>query len=317
MSIAFYQHLANLLTQEPVVLATVVQAKGSVPREIGAKMMIWEPGNMSGTIGGGAGEAKVIRQGLNVLETGISQTVEIDLSGATDRETQGVCGGKMQVWLERWEGAAAIARVNQILAELKAGRSVELVTELLTETIAPDPLLLIVGAGHVGIQLAKVAHIAGFEIAVQDDRREWANPDHYPQATLIVANLEDAIAQLTNHTRLYVALVTRGYQQDLEALQSLSNQAIAYRYIGMIGSKKRVQRVFQEARAVGIAENFLRSLHAPIGLAISALTPEEIAISICAELILVRRGVGQIQTRSLPQPSKSSLPTSLNSDYGI
>jgi xanthine dehydrogenase accessory factor len=126
---------------------------------------------------------------------------------------------------------------------------------------------------------------------VQDDRPEWANPDHYPQATQIfTASIRAAIAHLATNTQLYAALVTRGYQYDLEALQALLQRDQPCQYIGMIGSRKRVQQVYQALMNTGISKNQLQSIHAPIGLDIGALTPEEIAVSICAELILVRRG---------------------------
>lgn len=310
MSIQFYQQLAQLLEQAPVVLATVTHVKGSVPREVGAKMMIAEH-TIVGTIGGGAGEAKVIREARTVLATGEKQRVNIDLSGAPQRDVQGVCGGSMQVWLERWTSETAIASVNQILTRLQAGQPATLVTPFATnqspfvlpdaeqsatadafvETLQPPPTLLIVGAGHVGIQLAKVANLIGFQVAVQDDRPEWANAERYPQATLIVAAAIDvALSKLADHTDLYAALVTRGYQYDLAALTALLNRTIPCSYIGMIGSEKRVRQVYQAIAQAGISKSQLRSIYAPIGLDIGALTPEEIAVSISAELILVRRG---------------------------
>jgi xanthine dehydrogenase accessory factor len=267
-------------------------------------------GQVLQTIGGGAGEAKVIQQAMNVLVTGQKQVVAIDLSGAPQRQTQGVCGGMMQVWLERWAGKVAIARIQQILSTLKSGQSVTLVTPFsphqspyllspnsqtpenaFVEVLQPPPTLLIVGAGHCGRQLAKVAHLIGFQIAVQDDRAEWAHPDHYPQAAMILTDaIPEAIAQLSQHTQLYAALLTRGYEYDLAALKALLTRELPCPYIGMIGSEKRVRQVYQAIAAEGICQAQLQSIYAPIGLDIGALTPEEIAVSISAELILVRRG---------------------------
>ena len=124
----FYQQLAQAMVKSPVVLATVTHIKGSVPREVGAKMFVCSDGCIGGTIGGGAGEAKVITQALKVLETGEKQFIEIDLSGTQTRETQGVCGGRMQVWLERWAGKDAIVLVHQILDILNSGQAGALVT---------------------------------------------------------------------------------------------------------------------------------------------------------------------------------------------
>ncbi len=300
-----YAALAAALGQGAVVVATVVGVKGSVPRELGAKMLILPEGGCIDTVGGGAGEAKVIRQGLEVLQTGQKQLIEIDLTGATGRATEGICGGWMQVWLERWQGETALALVKQILAGLRLGQSVTLVTpygkedpylslpsalpNAFVETLQPAPMLLIVGAGHVGEQLAKVAALSGFQIAIQDDRPDWANPERYPQAA-IYPQLDQALAALCDHPQMFVALVTRGYRYDLAALTALLNRELPCCYIGMIGSLRRVQQVYAELEQSGIAAAQLQSIYAPIGLDIGALTPAEIAVSISAELILARRG---------------------------
>ncbi len=310
MALDFYNQLAQALEFSPAVLATIIHVKGSVPREIGAKMLVRADGQVLNTIGGGAGEAKVIQQARNVLATGQKQVVEIDLSGTPQRETQGICGGKMQVWLERWEGENAIALILEVLSTLNNGQSVTLVTPFapnqspyllplntpapenaFVEVIQPPPTLLIVGAGHCAQPLAQVAHLIGFQIVVQDDRVEWANRDRYPQVEKIMnGEIAEAIDQLSQHTQLYAALVTRGYEYDLAALKALLRRAIPCPYIGMIGSEKRVRQVFQAIAAENIPNEQLQTIHAPIGLDIGALTPEEIAVSIGAELTLVRRG---------------------------
>jgi xanthine dehydrogenase accessory factor len=306
-----FHQLAKALDSGPAVLATVTSVRGSVPREVGARLVVDARGQAFNTIGGGAGEAKVLRQAEEVLKTGTQQFVEIDLSGAPQRQTQGVCGGHMRVWLERWQGDTAKALVQQILQQLQNGQSVTLVTPLdgvkapyiaetqaevdqataFVETLAPPPTLLIVGAGHVGIQLAKVAHLIGFQVAVQDDRPDWANANHYPQASQILAqDIAPAMATLATHQNLYAALVTRGYTYDLAALQTLLQRPQPCRYIGMIGSEKRVRQVYQAIEQAGLSREQLASIYGPIGLNIGALTPEEIAVSIGAELIMVQRG---------------------------
>ena len=235
----YRQLRANL----PAVLATVAQIKGSVPREVGAKMIINAAGRVFGTIGGGAGEAKVIEQALKVLQTGKKQWVEVDLTGAPQRETQGICGGIMRVWLERWQGDRAISLIDQILTQLESGQSVSIVTPFdsdqspylseqcldraFIETLEPPPTLLIVGAGHCGIQLAKVANLIGFQVIVQDDRVEWANVDRYPTARIFNDSINDTVNQFAAYTQLYAALVTRGYQYDLTALQASDSEIVA------------------------------------------------------------------------------------------
>ena len=306
-----YAELLSLLSQGAVVVATVISTKGSVPREVGAKMLI-TCDRCIDTIGGGAGEAKVIAQARKVLQTGEKRRIEIDLTGSPKRQTEGVCGGWMEILLERWHGEAAIAIAQQILTELKLGRSVTLITpfadgypylikekgerkkekdsEAFIEVLEPVPMLLIVGAGHVGEQLAKVAHLVGFQIVIQDDRPEWANSERYPQAAFIYSNIEQALEELSNHSSLHVALVTRGYRYDLDALTALLNRDLPCAYIGMIGSERRVMQVYEQTKQMGISEDKLKSIYAPIGLDIGALTPAEIAVSISAELIMLRRG---------------------------
>jgi xanthine dehydrogenase accessory factor len=151
-------------------------------------------------------------------------------------------------------------------------------------------MLLIVGAGHVGEQLAKVAHLSGFRITIQDDRPEWANLERYPQAAFIYSHIDQALTELSNHGSLYVALVTRGYRYDLEALTALLNRDLPCSYIGMIGSDRRVKEVLEQVKQMGISTEKLQFVYAPIGLDIGALTPAEIAVSITAELIMLRRG---------------------------
>lgn len=325
-----FQQLAQALTHGPAVLATVVAVRGSVPREVGARLVVDAQGQAFNTIGGGAGEAKVLAQAQTVRQTGKSQMVNVDLTGAPNRQTQGVCGGRMQVWLERWQGPASLALAQAIVQRLQQGQSVTLVTPLdgngtpylsessvelattaFVDTLPPPPLLLIVGAGHVGIQLAKVAHLAGFAIAVQDDRPDWANERLYPQAIHHLAQpIEPALATLAERPSLYAALVTRGYTYDLEALTHLLRRPIPCTYIGMIGSEKRVRQVYQTLEPSGLPRSSLANIYGPIGLDIEALTPEEIAVSITAELIMVRRGgTGRPLSERLRQQMGEGLPT--------
>ncbi len=312
MSVQFFQHLLNTLKKKELVLATVIQTSGSVPREIGAKMIICADGETINTIGGGAGEAKVCRIAQTVLKTGKKQKLTIDLSGVSHKTTEGVCGGTMQVWLEKWSGESAIALGQEILNYLKSGKKITLFTPFsssespylllknltepsaetgFSEIVHPPPLLLIIGAGHVGEQLAKVGNMLGFNIFIQDDRPEWANKSRYPQATQIFTDsISVALPQFVHYQPLYLALVTRGYQYDLEALKTILDHQITYNYLGMIGSKKRIQAVKKALAKLNFSPSYLTSFYAPIGLDIGALTPEEIAISIGAELILVQRG---------------------------
>jgi len=157
------------------------------------------------------------------------------------------------------------------------------------------PTLLIVGAGHVAVPLAHMAHLIDFRVVVQDDRPEFANHQRFPDATVLAQPIATAVPTLNTGALLYIALVTRGYQHDLAALRVLLPRSP--HYIGMIGSQKRVKTVLQALQQEGIpgmapslVKAQLERIYAPIGLHLGALTPAEIAVSICAELIAVYRG---------------------------
>ena len=320
----FHQQLRSILETEPVVIATIVKVIGSAPREVGAKMAICADGSIIGTIGGGAGEGKVIKQALKVLTTGEKQLVEINLTGTPGKDIQGVCGGKVQVWLETWAGVETIALIDRIMELFQTGQSGKLVTPFTQDTqpylicdrdvseeianslfqygrfanrpyifieiIQPPPCLLIFGGGHVAVSLAEVASFAGFEIAVQDDRPEFVTPQRFPQAGFLFESMGETLDKFATHQQLYIALVTRGLTQDIAALQAILQSSLAFQYIGAIGSHKRIRMIHQTIQQQGISIERLPNFYAPIGLDIGALTPQEIAVSICAELIKVRRG---------------------------
>lgn len=326
----FYRRLAEALRIErAVIVATVIEAKGSAPRETGAKMFICADGRICDTIGGGAGEAKVIRRAKEILRNdserivenssakhvveneSTTQLVEIDLSGAPHRATEGICGGRMKVWLERWEGARAISLVEEILSRLESGRDCVLATPLnasdppyllpdgepapttnvFVDRLRTPPVLLIVGAGHVGIELARAAERIEFQVVLQDDRSELQNHSRLPDGIKFLAEpFAETIARFSNQQQLYVALLSRAYHLDLEALRLILKRELLCKYVGMIGSERRVRQVFQTLADEGFSAADLSSIHAPIGLKIGALTPAEIAVSIAAELISIRRG---------------------------
>ncbi len=332
----FYQQLEEALPTGAVAIATVADSRGSVPREVGAKLALAADGRCWGTIGGGAGEALVLAGARQVLATGEPQSVEIDLSGASERPTQGVCGGRMRVWLARWVGAEALALVRQIRDRWQQGRTATLVTPwapaaapyllaasdppptaaiALVETLRPPPTLLIVGAGHVAVPLASAAALAGFRVTVQDDRAEFAQPERFPAAVqVLAAPTAAAIAALTDTEQLYAALVTRGVACDRDALLALLGRSPACCYLGAIGSRQRVQVVKRALSEAGIPAAQLAQLRAPIGLDLGALTPGEIAISIVAELVQVRRGGGGLPlSQRPPAQTRASLDRIANS----
>ncbi len=237
------------------VLATVVRTQGSTPREVGAKMLVHEDGSISGTIGGGRLEAAVIKEALETLATGEPRAVHHDLTGPEASEVGMICGGTLEVYLE---------------------------------PILSGPKVFLFGGGHVSLPVARLSKMAGFRVAVIDDRPEFANRERFPEAEEVIAGeFSSALKKLKTPRESYVVILTRGHAYDQEVLEwALGTEA---RYIGMIGSRKKVQTVFSNLKEKGVSAEKLSSVHAPIGLDIGGKTPEEIAVSIVAEMIQERR----------------------------
>jgi xanthine dehydrogenase accessory factor len=240
---------------ERAALATVVARKGSTPRKDAAKMLVCEDGRRMGTIGGGCIEAEVCRESLAVIRSGTPQLLGFDLSG-DDAEDRGMtCGGSMEVYVE---------------------------------PVLPDPILVIFGAGHVGRCVAEVADRIGFRIIIVDDRIKYANRERFPQAHAVLVDAwEEAFRQLHVLDSYYLLIVTRGHQFDLACLRyALGTPA---RYIGLLGSRRKVSLFFDTLKKEGLDPGQFARVHSPVGLQIGSETPEEIAVSIAAQLIAVRK----------------------------
>jgi xanthine dehydrogenase accessory factor len=260
--------LGEALTRgEEVALVTIVSSNGSTPQRVGAKMLVYADGRIVGTIGGGCYEHDALGKAREALRTRKPIRARYDLNDDFAEETGLVCGGQMEVFIEPLE--------------------------------AP-PALFIFGAGHVGYYLARVASDAGFQIHVVDDRAAFANRDRFPMAASIV--VDDVAAWLASATlpkTSYAVIVTRGHRNDLDALQAIA--PLGLRYVGLIGSRAKVTRLYEQVIAGGaVSSAHLEAIHAPIGLDLGAVTPQEIAVSIAAELIAIRRGhERQIESASL------------------
>jgi xanthine dehydrogenase accessory factor len=241
---------------EPAALVTIVSTTGSTPQRVGAKMLVFADGRLVGTIGGGCYENDAFWKAREAITNRRPQLVHYELSDDFAQETGLICGGQMDVYIE---------------------------------PIEPSPELYVVGAGHVGYHLAKLALEVGFRVHVIDDREKFANRERFPNATEVVA--ED-IPTWIERTRIpphaYVVIVTRGHTNDLEALRALAPRDL--RYLGLIGSRAKVARIYDALTADQMAPDLLRNVHAPIGLDIGAVTPQEIAVSILSELIAVKHG---------------------------
>ncbi|HIP97473.1 MAG TPA: hypothetical protein EYH32_09710 [Anaerolineae bacterium] len=253
---SIYQAAASAVERgEAVALATIVRVAGSTPRGVGTKMLIHADGTIEGTIGGGALEARVIAAAREALYKGEPRLVSFTLrdAGAGD---PGICGGEADVFID---------------------------------VLVSHPTLLIVGAGHVAVPVAELGALLGFRTVVLDDRAEFANAERFPRADeLIVGDVPTELARFPVNAQTHVVIVTRGHAQDEAALQAVLDSPAAY--IGMIGSRRKVRTVFDHLRAVGVSGDALARVRAPIGLDIGAETPAEIAVSIVAEIVMLRRG---------------------------
>jgi xanthine dehydrogenase accessory factor len=237
------------------VLATIVHTNGSIPSFESSRMLVREDGSIAGTIGGGCVEAEVWAAAKEVLRSEAPRKMTFNLNNEASYDNGLICGGTLEVFVE---------------------------------PILPQPMLYIFGGGHISVALAQTAHAAGFVVCVVDDREQFANRERFPMAQEIYTSFDEAFAKLQPAASHYLVIVTRGHRDDLRVLEwAVGTQA---RYIGMIGSKRKVHSVYQALERQGVAPEALDRVHAPVGLEIGALTPEEIAISIAAELIAVRRG---------------------------
>jgi xanthine dehydrogenase accessory factor len=246
-------------------VATIVNVRGSVPSFETAKMLVRDDGSIVGTIGGGCVEAEIWQAAREVMESEKARTLTFNLNQDPKYDTGLVCGGTLDIFIE---------------------------------PILPPASLYIFGAGHVSVSLYKVAKGAGFDVTVVDDRATYANRERFPEARQIIAeDFDHAMARLAPNESDYLVILTRGHRDDMRVLRwAVQTPA---RYIGMIGSKRKTITIFQELTKEGLSAELFDRVHAPVGLDIGAITPEEIAVAITAELIAARRRV----ERDLPHMS--------------
>ncbi|MGO8794054.1 MAG: XdhC family protein [Candidatus Sulfotelmatobacter sp.] len=236
-------------------IATIVNVRGSIPSFRTAKMLVRDDGSIVGTIGGGCVEADVWQAAREVMESEKPRSLTFDLNQDPKYDTGLVCGGTLEVFIE---------------------------------PVLPPALLYIFGAGHVAVNLCEVAGKAGFEPIITDDRSSYATQERFPSAREVHAlDFDDAVQKLEPNETSYIVIVTRGHRDDMRILRwAVQTRA---RYVGMIGSKRKVIGIFKTLQSEGLPAHLFDRVHAPIGLDIGAVTPEEIAVAITAELIAIRR----------------------------
>ncbi|HEX5413283.1 MAG TPA: XdhC/CoxI family protein [Terriglobia bacterium] len=238
-------------------LATIIQVQGSIPSFECSKILIRDDGSIVGTVGGGCVEAEVWSVAQDVMREEKPRRLHFNLNANPELDTGLVCGGSLDIFVE---------------------------------PILATPTLYLFGGGHVSLSVSKVAGLAGFDIVVCDDREAFANQERFPSAAATHAGpWEEIFPQISLNSLSYILIATRGHKGDLDCLRwAVSTQA---RYIGMVGSKRKLAEFFRILGSDGVAAERLEQVHSPVGLDIGALTPEEIAVSIVAEMIAVRRNI--------------------------
>lgn len=251
-----YRAILDLQEQgEAGSLCTIIKTRGSTPRHEGSKMLVFSDGSFIGTVGGGEVETRVIREALSSISTGKSSLLEYNMVDP-EKGDPGVCGGTLEVFVE---------------------------------PILPKPQLIIIGGGHVGKAVTHLAKWLGFHVIVSDDRPEFCTAIENPEADeLYPINMADLPKHLNITCSSYLVLTTRGANVDIEGLKPLLNTPAAY--IGVIGSKRRWLTTRKALLKQGIPEETLNKVHSPMGLELQAETPQEIAISVLAEIIAIRNG---------------------------
>ncbi len=334
----------------PIVLATVTGATGSTPQKPGSSAIIGTHGLITGTVGGGIVEGRVLALSSLAIISGKSGQFQFDLAHEVSQESEAICGGKITVLIDACtkNSLAVFNKVKISLAEKKPGVLITMVTRctednvlinrywmtkdeapslpedflfaiepevqnlisaanpatyrelelslkdeepsslFFLEPVFPPDQLVIAGAGHIGRALANLGAMLNFEVTVIDDRGEYANALNIPDADhIIVGDIGKIIAEIPKNRNSYIVIVTRGHKDDAAVLRQVIASPSAY--IGMIGSKKKIAAMRSDFIEKGLAtEDQWKKIYAPVGIEIKSQTVEEIAISIAAQLILVR-----------------------------
>ena len=236
-------------------LATIVKVNGSIPSYPGAKILVRDDGTFTGTIGGGCVEAEVWQTAREVMDSGRPRLLAFSLAEDAAYDNGLICGGQLEIYIE---------------------------------PVEPLPQAFLFGAGHISKSLARLCSMLGFSVTVIDDRESFANRERFPDADEIIAgNYEEIFPKLPVNSTSYLIIVTRGHRDDMRVLRWAATTPAAY--VAMVGSRRKVISVVRELVREGMDPELFRRVHAPMGLDIGAVTPEEIAVSVAAEMIAVRR----------------------------
>jgi xanthine dehydrogenase accessory factor len=253
-------------------LATIVYTNGSIPSYESSRMLVREDGSMAGTIGGGCVEAEVWAAAKEVMQKEAPRKMVFHLNNEASYDNGLICGGTLEVFVE---------------------------------PILPQPVAYLFGGGHVSMAVARTAHAAGFGISVVDDREAFANKERFPMAQEVYTSYENAFEKIKPNPASYLVIVTRGHREDMRVLAwAVRTDA---RYVGMIGSKRKVMSVYKALENEGYRPEEFERVYAPMGLDIGALSPEEIAVSITAELVAVRRNALNGEHKKLKMETRTAV----------
>lgn len=254
MAYQIFQEIDDLIkNQGTAALCVIVQASGSTPRGTGSKMLVYPDGQISGTIGGGELEHRVIRAALEAMGDGEPTLVSYSMADP-ERGDPGVCGGQLEVYVE---------------------------------PILPHPTVVVIGAGHVGREVSRLAHWLGYAVVTSDDRQEMLTDELAEFGQVHLGSIHHLAESIKIHRQSYIVLTTRNVEVDAAGLPVLLETEAAF--IGVIGSRRRWQITKQKLLEVGIEEENVARITSPVGLELNAETPEEIAVSILAQITMLRR----------------------------
>ena len=261
-----FQEIVRLRSEgHRAALATVVKWLGSTSRRDTAKMLVLEDGSTMGSVGGSSTEAEVVEEARRVLETEKASLKKFTLTQEEEAKDGLICGGTVEVFVE---------------------------------PILPDPSLLLMGGGHLAQAIAEVAQRVGFKVSVVDDRASFANRERFPEVEeTIVAPFEESLEAVDVTGNSFILIVTRGHGYDQVVLEKAIHTPA--RYLGLVGSRRKIRIILKNLLNQGIPPQAFSRLYAPVGIDIGSETPEQIAVSVVAELIALRKGIHQRSKKQL------------------
>jgi len=267
---------ASLKRGERVAIATVVKTMGAAPCGVGSKMLVHDDGTTSGSFCGPKTDGRVAQEAVQAIRDGHSHLTHVHLD-ADQGEAVGSCGATLEIFIE---------------------------------VLRPEPRLIIAGAGYVAQALARLANALDFRIVVVDDRRDLADPIAFEdKVQLTFGDIPQTIHELEPDESSWIVIVTRGHHLDKDALKAALETNVAY--VGMIGSPSKVKRIFKDLLNEGISRERLEQVHAPIGLDLGAETPDEIALSIAAEMLMIRKKATGASLKTMHHLLEEEVATSL------